>query len=109
MSGSENRILIDTNIIIYHLNGDSTLEALLAGKEIFISFISEIELRSAKTLTPQSERIIERFLSHVITVHSNDRITLQAAELRRNKTVKNTGRNYRCHGQFSRHPACYCR
>lgn len=84
----QNRILVDTNIIIYHLNGDSTLETLLDEKEIFISFISEIELRNLKTITAQSGGIMETFLSYVTTIHSNDRICRYAAEIRRDKIVK---------------------
>lgn len=39
MSG--NKILVDTNIVIYHLNGDSTIEVLLDNNNVFISFITE--------------------------------------------------------------------
>ncbi|MCW5912236.1 MAG: type II toxin-antitoxin system VapC family toxin [Cyclobacteriaceae bacterium] len=85
MSG--NRILIDTNIIIYHLNGDLTLEVLLENKEIFISFISEIELRSQR-VTHQSEQVINRFLYHVTVVHSNDKISFEASKLRKGKKLK---------------------
>ncbi|MBX2894945.1 MAG: type II toxin-antitoxin system VapC family toxin [Cyclobacteriaceae bacterium] len=85
MSG--NKILIDTNIIIYHLNGDKTLEALLENKQIYISFISEIELLSQK-VSQQSEYLIEKFLSYVSVVHSNEKISFEAGRLRRTKTLK---------------------
>lgn len=85
MSG--NKILIDTNIIIYHLNGDTTLEVLLENKQIYISFISEIELLSQK-VSSQSEQVIGRFLSHTTIVHSNEKISYEAARLRRGKILK---------------------
>jgi predicted nucleic acid-binding protein len=85
MSG--NKILIDTNIIIYHLNGDKTLEALLENKQIYISFVSEIELLSQK-VSQQSEYVIEKFLSYVSVVHSNEKISFEAGRLRRTKTLK---------------------
>jgi hypothetical protein len=48
MSG--NSLLIDTNIILYLLNGDKTLSKLLDGKKIFVSFISELEVLGFKQL-----------------------------------------------------------
>ena len=42
MSGKE--ILADTNIIIYLLQGDNTLEDILQGKQLYVSFITELEL-----------------------------------------------------------------
>lgn len=85
MSG--NKILIDTNIIIYHLNGDTTLEVLLENKQIYISFISEIELLSQK-VSSQSEQVIGRFLSYTTIVHSSEKISHEAARLRRGKSLK---------------------
>jgi len=79
--------LIDTNIIIYHLNGDTTLEVLLENKQIYISFISEIELLSQK-VSSQSEQVIGRFLSHTTIVHSSEKISHEAARLRRGKSLK---------------------
>jgi predicted nucleic acid-binding protein len=86
MSG--NRIFIDTNIIIYHLNGDSTLESLLQGKEVFVSFISKIEFKSQKTFTKEAASIIDRFLSFTHIVHSNDSICEEAGRLRRVTNIK---------------------
>jgi hypothetical protein len=86
MSG--NRIFVDTNIIIYHLNGDSTLESLLQGKEVFVSFISKIELKSQKIFTKESASIIDRFLSYTQIVHSNDLICEEASRLRRVTSIK---------------------
>ena len=42
MSG--NKLFVDTNILIYFLKGESTVVEFLKNKEIFISFISELEL-----------------------------------------------------------------
>lgn len=44
-------LLVETNIVIYHLNGDKTIESLLEGKAVLLSFISKIELLSFKKLT----------------------------------------------------------
>lgn len=42
MSGKE--ILVDTNILLYLLKGNDTLEKILQGKNIYLSFITELEL-----------------------------------------------------------------
>lgn len=41
-----NKVFVDTNIILYLLGGDSTIAELLNGKQIYISFITQLELLS---------------------------------------------------------------
>ena len=48
-------ILSDTNIIIYLLEGDSAIAELFDQNSIFISFITELELLSAKKYTKGQE------------------------------------------------------
>ena len=38
-----NNFFVDTNVVIYWLNGDRTLADILNGKQIYVSFISELE------------------------------------------------------------------
>ncbi|MEJ7672980.1 MAG: hypothetical protein WKF59_09765 [Chitinophagaceae bacterium] len=44
-------ILADTNIIIYMLEGDETIARLFDDNKIAISFITELELLTAKEYT----------------------------------------------------------
>ena len=46
-----NSLLVDTNIILYLLGGDKTIIPILENKNLFISFISELELLSYINLT----------------------------------------------------------
>jgi len=39
-----NKLLLDTNIILYLLDGDNTLVNILEGKIPYVSFITELEL-----------------------------------------------------------------
>ena len=39
-----NNILLDTNIVLYLLNGEETLIPLLEEKNLFLSFITQLEL-----------------------------------------------------------------
>lgn len=69
MSG--NRILLNSNIVIYHLNGDTTIESMLEGKTIFLSFITEIEIRTFKSLSKREQLVIDQFISYCQVIHSN--------------------------------------
>jgi predicted nucleic acid-binding protein len=44
MTGDQ--LFIDTNIILYYLNGDRTLLPVLEDKQLFVSFITQLELLS---------------------------------------------------------------
>ncbi len=55
MNGKD--LMIDTNIIIYFLNGDKTIAELLRGKQLYISFITELELIGFKNLLRECQII----------------------------------------------------
>ncbi len=44
-------IVVDTNILIYLTNGNSGIAELMRGKNLIVSFITEMELRSWPSLT----------------------------------------------------------
>jgi len=48
MNGS--RLLLDTNIILYLLDGDETLRDILEGRQVYVSFVTELELYGFKQL-----------------------------------------------------------
>ena len=54
MNGS--RLLLDTNIILYLLDGDETLRDILEGRQVYVSFVTELELYGFKQ-TDQSENL----------------------------------------------------
>lgn len=53
MSGKE--ILVDTNIFLYLMNGNDTIEEILQGKNIYVSFMTELELVGFKNINPKEE------------------------------------------------------
>lgn len=61
-----NNIVLDSNILIYLLNGDNTIESLLEGKSIFLSFVTEVELKSYKNLTKREVETINTLLDALI-------------------------------------------
>lgn len=65
-----NRFLLDTNIIIYILNGYKTISDYLSHKIFLTSVICEIELFGSKVLTQKEEKQIKTFLQEfrIITI-----------------------------------------
>jgi len=65
MSG--NRLVVDTNIILYILNGDENTLGYIQGKDVYISSISEIELLSYSKLS-ESDLSEIRSLLETLTI-----------------------------------------
>lgn len=85
MNGS---ILIDTNIFIYLTQGDERVIEYLQGKDVCITFISELELLSFKNITKNEELIIEEMLSQFAIYNYNDSIKKQIIFLRKKYNLK---------------------
>lgn len=72
MSG--NKIFIDTNIAIYLLNGDTSLAEILHGKQLYISFITQLELLSYPNLSENQFQQIDLMLENFIILDINAQI-----------------------------------
>jgi predicted nucleic acid-binding protein len=86
MSGKQ--ILVDTNILLYLLKGNDTLEDLLQGKTIYLSFVTELELLGLKRLSAEEENQIQALLSDCVIVPLNNSINQKYVELRRSYHLK---------------------
>ena len=83
-----NSILLDTNIVLYLLNGDKTLIPLLENKQLFVSFITEIELLSYKGIKAKDQTILKEFLSECLIIDINQLIKENAVEIRKKYSLK---------------------
>ena len=86
MSG--NRIFVDTNILIYFLNGDREVIEMISDKDIVISFITELELLAYPDLSKESNRIIKGLLSNCLIVDINNIIKNLTIDFRKNSKLK---------------------
>lgn len=86
MSG--NKFFLDTNIILYLLNGDETLAELLNGKQLYISVITELELLGYKGLTPKEERVIKEFVSQCKTITITNEVKQETIRIRKSYSTK---------------------
>lgn len=87
MSGN-NSLLLDTNIVLYLLSGDKTIAALLNDKDVYISFITEMELLSYKKLSAVEETKIKNFLRDTLIIEMNSAIKIKAIQIRKDNSIK---------------------
>lgn len=79
---------LDTNAIIYYLNGENlaiqTLEKIFSASfTIYISVITEMELLSFSSLSPQETQNIEQILRTLTIIPVDSKIARIAAQVRR--------------------------
>ena len=82
-----NLILVDTNVLIYMLNGDGAVAESLHDQQIVVSFITEIELQSYEMSTDILEKVKD-LLSQCLIVEINSDIKARCIELVKSKKCK---------------------
>ena len=86
MSGS--KIFIDTNIVVYLLNGDDTLATFLQDRTTYVSFITQLELLGYQDLTTSEEKCIKELLENCVIIDINPSIKQEVIELKRKYKIK---------------------
>ena len=81
-------LMIDTNAAIYLLNGNDQIADLLDGKNIFISFITELELLSKPGITNSEKKIIKSFLNDCTIYDINSLVKDKVIELKQSAKIK---------------------
>jgi predicted nucleic acid-binding protein len=80
MNGSS--LVIDTNIALYLFNGDRTIASLLDGRNVYISFITEIELLGFPGITNEQKTISKEFIEDSVVIDLNDAIKRMTIDMR---------------------------
>ena len=86
MSG--NKLFLDTNILLYLLQGDETLTHFLDRKQFYISFITQLELLSFPGLSKKEEKIINELMAECVIIDVNSKIKNITIEFRRKYKLK---------------------
>lgn len=86
MSG--NSLFLDTNIIIYFLQGDDTLTELLERKSIFISVITRLELLGYDGLSVKDKQQLEKFIIQCSVVDLNPDVQAATINIRKRYKLK---------------------
>jgi hypothetical protein len=86
MSGTN--ILLDTNIVLYLLNGEETLIPLLDEKNLFLSFITQLELLGNQHLKPSDILKIKQFISECTVIDITPAIKELVINIRQKYNIK---------------------
>jgi predicted nucleic acid-binding protein len=86
MNGS--KLLVDTNIVLYFLQGNDEIAKLFTLYKLAVSFITELELLSFGQISPEDDRIIKSFLQFVHIIDINPDIKSQTIKIRRKSGPK---------------------
>ena len=81
-------IVADTNIVVYLLDGNTRIAELLEGKEVYLSFITELELFGKRTLTNAEKKKILSFLDQCIIIDINASLKQTIIEVRERYKLK---------------------
>ena len=82
------KFLLDTNAVLYLLNGDETLADFLFEKQLYISIITEMELLAYKNITLKEQKQIASFLNEMTVININNDIKIATIELKKNSNLK---------------------
>ncbi|QKJ31746.1 PIN domain-containing protein [Mucilaginibacter mali] len=86
MSGND--ILIDTNILLYFLNGDKDVKKFFIDYNPIISFITELEVLSSPELTDDDKANIGHLLNGLTILTYNDKHKQAVLNIRAAKRLK---------------------
>ena len=86
MSGT--KLILDTNIVLYLLSGDKTVAEVINEKQIYISFVTELELLGHSKITKDEENQINGFLTECGIVNITEQVKEKTIELRRTYKLK---------------------
>ncbi len=82
------RLMLDTNVIIYSLGGNPSVTKLITNKEHFISEITEIELLGFHKLSRGDEKLLTAYLQNTFVIGLNSSIKSSAISLKRKYRLK---------------------
>lgn len=83
-----NKIVLDTNIILYLLSGDKTLSEFLQDKEGYVSVVTELELIGFPDITAKELKQVKSFLDDCIVIEITEEIKSIYSMLRKQYRLK---------------------
>lgn len=89
MSGAS--FLLDTNVVLYLLSGNSTIADTIDGAQIYVSFVTELELLGYKGITAKEQQKIKLFLNDCTIIDINDDIKKNTIAIKQKHQTKLPG------------------
>lgn len=81
------RFLIDTNILLY-LSGNKIKAENLPEGEFYISFVTELEILSYPSISPEEEKKLKKLISEIPIIDLNNEIKERVIKFRRKYNLK---------------------
>ena len=82
------KLIVDSNILIFWLQGNKDATQFLSQNEIYLSFISELEILSLPVLSSKEILRIKNFLQKYFIIDINDFVKESTLELRRKYLIQ---------------------
>jgi hypothetical protein len=86
MSGSN--LFVDTNILLLLLNGNRTIAQNIFEQNIFVSFITELELLVYKGISASEQKIIKSLLSDCVVIDINESVKKEVIKIKQKQKIK---------------------
>jgi|688.fasta_scaffold1475370_1 predicted nucleic acid-binding protein len=86
MSG--NSFVLDTNIVLYLLSGNTTVAEIVDGSQCYISFITQLELLGYKDISSKEQQKVKAFLVDCIIVDITEEIKKNTIALKQKYQIK---------------------
>ena len=83
-----NNIFVDTNILLLLLNGNTTIAENISGQNIFISFITELELLGYKDISAVEQKVIKNLMSDCVIVDINESVKKEVIKIKQKQKIK---------------------
>jgi predicted nucleic acid-binding protein len=81
-------LVVDTNIFVYLTSGNKNVHRAVQGNNLFVSFITEMELLSRPTASSREIQLIKELLSQCKIISLNDDIKKIAIDIRRRSKLR---------------------
>jgi predicted nucleic acid-binding protein len=81
-------VLVDTNVALYLLGGDSSVAEFLHERVVHVSFITELELLGYPGITEAEERAIREFLADCVSLDLSADVKRETIAIRRSTKLR---------------------
>ena len=82
------KYFVDTNIIIYLLNGDKEIADILQGSSLSLSFITQLELLGVQNQSASEKRLVESVIRESRVIDINEEIKEIVISIRSKQKIK---------------------
>jgi len=80
--------IVDTNVALYLLSGNETIADILENTNVYVSFVTQLELLGFKGITAKEVTKVKRFLADCIIVDISEDIKNKTIAIKQSYQIK---------------------